>query len=72
MARQGKRVEPRFFRHVISIQRADGGWGKLDTPDPANPDESSWHSTTLALLLLLHVEFPAAPKVGGVEQNAQS
>jgi hypothetical protein len=60
MARQGKRVDPGFIRHVVSIQRADGGWGKLDTPNPANPDESSWHSTTLALLLLLHVEFPAA------------
>jgi hypothetical protein len=60
MARQGKRVAPDFIRHVVSIQRADGGWGKLDTPDPANPDGSSWHSTTLALLLLLHVDFPRA------------
>jgi len=60
MARQGKRVDPRFVRHVVSIQRADGGWGRLDIPNPDNPDESSWHSTTLALLLLLHVEFPAA------------
>jgi hypothetical protein len=58
MARQGRRVDPRFVRHVVSIQRADGGWGKLDTPDPENPDASSWHSTILALLLLLHVEFP--------------
>lgn len=60
MARQGQRVDPRFVRHVVSIQRADGGWGKLDTPDPERPDESSWHSTTLALLLLLHVKFPGA------------
>ena len=60
MARQGKRIDPRFVRHVVSIQRADGGWGKLDIPNPDNPDESSWHSTTLALLLLLHVDFPAA------------
>ena len=58
MARQGRRVDPRFIGHVLAIQRADGGWGKLDTPDPAKPDESSWHSTTLALLLLLHIEFP--------------
>jgi hypothetical protein len=58
MARQGKRVDPSFVRHVVSIQRADGGWGKLDTPNPDNPDESSWHSTILALLLLLHVKFP--------------
>ena len=60
LARQGKRVDPRFIEHVVSIQRADGGWGKLDTPDPGNPDASSWHSTVLALLLLLHVEFPRA------------
>jgi hypothetical protein len=60
MARQGQRVNPRFVEHVVSIQRADGGWGKLDTPDPANPDGSSWHTTILALLLLLHVQFPKA------------
>jgi hypothetical protein len=60
MARQGGRVQVRFIRNVLSLQRADGGWGKLDTPNPENPDESSWHSTILALLLLLHVEFPAA------------
>ena len=59
LARQGKRVDPGFIRQVVAIQRADGGWGKPDTPDPAKPDESSWHSTTLALLLLLHVSFPA-------------
>lgn len=59
LARQGKRVDPGFIRHVAAIQRADGGWGKPDIPDPAKPDESSWHSTTLALLLLLHVSFPA-------------
>lgn len=64
MARQGRRVDPRFVRHVVSIQRADGGWGKLDTPDPENPDASSWHSTILALLLLLHVEFPARESAG--------
>jgi len=60
MARQGRRVDPYFVRHVVSIQRADGGWGVPDTPDPTNPDESSWHSTILALLLLLHVDFPSA------------
>jgi hypothetical protein len=60
MARQSNRVDPRFVQYVVSVQRADGGWGKLDTPNPDNPDESSWHSTTLALLLLLHVHFPRA------------
>jgi hypothetical protein len=72
MARQGSRVEPRFVAEVVSIQRADGGWGKLDTPDPANPEESSWHSTTLALLLLLHVKFPGAQGAGHVEQKAKT
>ena len=71
MARQGSRVESRFFRHVVSIQRPDGGWGQLDTPNPANPDESSWHSTTLALLLLLHVAFPSAQKPDSVEHRVQ-
>ncbi|HEX5049521.1 MAG TPA: hypothetical protein VFX89_20585, partial [Gammaproteobacteria bacterium] len=72
MARQGGRVDPRFVAEVVSIQRDDGGWGKLDTPNPANPDESSWHSTTLALLLLLHVKFPGAQGAGHVEQEAQT
>jgi hypothetical protein len=62
MARQGQRVDPGFVVHVLSIQRKDGGWGKPDTPDPAKPDESSWHSTILALLLLLHVQFPGAQR----------
>ena len=60
MARQGKRVDLRFVGHVVSIQRADGGWGIPDSPNPDDPDGSSWHSTILALLLLLHVEFPRA------------
>ena len=60
LARQGARVDPGFVRHVVAIQRADGGWGKLDVVDPAKPDESSWHSTILALVLLLHVSFPGA------------
>lgn len=65
LARQGARVDPGFVRHVLSIQRADGGWGKPDHPHPDRPDESSWHSTILALLLLLHVEFPRGQGTGG-------
>ena len=60
LARQGKRVDPGFVRHVVAIQKADGGWGRLDDAGPGKPDESSWHSTILALLLLLHVSFPGA------------
>lgn len=59
LARQGSRVNPRFVQRVVAIQNEDGGWGKLDVVDPAKPDESSWHSTILALLLLLHIDFPA-------------
>jgi hypothetical protein len=61
LARQGSRVNPRFVEHVVAIQQPDGGWGRLDHPDPAKPAESSWHSSVLALLLLLHVSFAAAP-----------
>lgn len=61
LARQSARVNPGFVQHIVAIQKADGGWGKMDAVDPAKPDESSWHSTILALLLLLHVTFPGAP-----------
>jgi hypothetical protein len=60
LARQSARVSPGFVRHVVSIQQADGGWGRLDNADAAGPDGSSWHSSLLALLLLLHVSFPGA------------
>jgi len=64
LARQGKRVDAGFVRDVVAIQRADGGWGKLGPPNPAQSEASSWHSTTLALLLLLHVKFPGARSSG--------
>ncbi len=60
LARQGARVDPRFVQRVVAIQNADGGWGRPDDVGLSKPDESSWHSTILALLLLLHVAFPAA------------
>jgi hypothetical protein len=60
LARQSSRVDPRFVQRIVAIQNPDGGWGKPDEADPANPEASSWHSTILALLLLLHVEFPGA------------
>jgi hypothetical protein len=64
LARQGARVDAGFVRHVVAIQRADGGWGRPDQADPAKPDQSSWHSTILALLLLLHVSFAGAESAG--------
>lgn len=60
LARQGARVDPNFVRHVVAIQNPDGGWGRPDNLGPGEPDQSSWHSTILALLLLLHVKFPGA------------
>jgi hypothetical protein len=56
LARQSSRVDLRFVRRVIAIQNDDGGWGRPDA-GAGNPDESSWHSTILALILLLHVSF---------------
>lgn len=60
LARQGSRVAPGFVRHVVAIQNPDGGWGRPDDVGLGKPDESSWHSTILALLLLLHLKFAAA------------
>ena len=57
MARQSRLVDLEFVRRVIAIQNDDGGWGRPDE-GAGNPDESSWHSTILALMLLLHVRFP--------------
>lgn len=59
MARQSKRVDPRFVQRVAAIQNEDGGWGRPDE-GAGDPDRSSWHSTILALMLLLHVSFPGA------------
>lgn len=57
LARQSARVDVGFVRRVIAFQNADGGWG-VPAEGAGNPDESSWHSTILALMILLHVRFP--------------
>lgn len=57
MARQSRLVDLEFVRRVIAIQNEDGGWGRPDE-GAGNPDESSWHSTILALMVLLHIQFP--------------
>jgi hypothetical protein len=59
LARQSRLVDLGFVWRVIAIQNDDGGWGRPDER-AGSPDESSWHSTILALMLLLHVEFPAS------------
>jgi hypothetical protein len=59
LARQASRVDLGFVRRVIAFRNADGGWGR-PVEGAGNPDESSWHSTILALIILLHVRFPQA------------
>jgi len=59
LARQVARVDLGFVRRVVALRNADGGWG-VPAEGAGKPDESSWHSTILALMILLHVRFPAA------------
>ena len=49
LARQSARVDLGFVQRVMAIQNADGGWGA--------PDESNWHSTILALIIVLHIQI---------------
>jgi hypothetical protein len=63
LARQVHRVDLGFVRRVIAFRNEDGGWGR-PVEGQGNPGESSWHSTILALMILLHVRFPA-PQDGG-------
>lgn len=58
LAHQVHRVDLGFVRRVIAIRNEDGGWGR-PVEGAGNPAGSSWHSTILALMILLHVRFPA-------------
>jgi hypothetical protein len=55
LAGQGARVEDAFVDRVVAVQNDDGGW----PVSSVKPGDSSWHSTILALFVLLHVEHPA-------------
>lgn len=57
LARQVSRVDLGFVRRVVAFRNADGGWGR-PVEGAGDPDESSWHSTILALMILMHVSFP--------------
>ena len=57
LAHQMHRVDLGFVRRVIAFRNADGGWGR-PVEGAGHPGESSWHSTILALMILLHVRFP--------------
>lgn len=59
LAHQVERVDLAFVRRVIAFRNADGGWGR-PVEGAGDPNGSSWHSTILALIVLLHVRFPAA------------
>ena len=58
LAHQVHRVDLGFVKRVIAFRNADGGWGR-PVEGAGKPAESSWHSTILALMILLHVRFPA-------------
>jgi hypothetical protein len=57
LAHQVERVNLGFVRRVISFRNPDGGWGR-PVAGAGDPSGSSWHSTILALIILLHVRFP--------------
>ncbi len=52
---QGALVDDAFVERVIVVQNDDGGWEESSD----KPGDSDWHPTILALLVLLHVGFPA-------------
>ena len=64
LAHQVHRVDLGFVRRVIAFRNEDGGWGR-PVEGAGHPSESSWHSTILALMILLHVRFPASGNAGG-------
>jgi hypothetical protein len=64
LARQAHRVDLGFVRRVIAFRNDDGGWG-IPVEGAGNPGKSSWHSTILALMILLNVRFPAQGTVSG-------
>lgn len=55
-AGQGNLVNPVFVQNVIAAQFTDGGWSR--TQDA--PYDTDWHPSVLALMILLHVAYPAA------------
>ena len=55
LAGQGTLVSDAFVQRVISAQNYDGGWSYSSDM----LDVSDWHPSVLALMLLLHVEFPS-------------
>ena len=55
-AGQGNLVNPAFVHNVIAAQFTDGGWSIRQN----EPSKTDWHPSVLALMILLHVAYPAA------------
>ena len=66
LAHEVARVDLGFVRRVIAFRNHDGGWGR-PVEGAGKPDESSWHSTILALMILLHVRFPETKSKEGTD-----
>lgn len=49
-AGQGTRISDSFVKSVVEAQNEDGSWGTF---------EDNWHTTVLALTVLLHVDSPS-------------
>jgi hypothetical protein len=56
MGGQGNLVNPDFAENVIATQNPDGGWSWSSSD---TPNGSSWHPSVLALMFLLHIQYPA-------------
>jgi hypothetical protein len=53
MSGQNAMVNPKFIENVIEAQNRDGGWQTINT----GSEGSNWHTSVLALLLLLHQKY---------------
>lgn len=56
LAGQGNMVNPAFVQNVLATQNDDGGW----SPSSDVHSVSAAHPSVLGLMILLHVDFPAA------------
>ena len=56
-AGQGQLVSSSFIQLVIANQKPDGGWPATSI---INPNDSYWHTSSLALILLLNVDHPSS------------
>ena len=56
LAGQENLVKGTFIDKIIAVQNSDGGWSSSSNKRAT----SDWHTTSLALLVLLHVEYPSS------------